>query len=159
MLPKLNDTRQLNEIPQKVTNAMCLFLEVGRQIFWKKFSDELPFPGFPNCHSIARAYAGAFKGFDVVDGGALYIKSKPQITTHSWLRFTDYPEFGIDVAPLGAVPFFSFPNLIFFDRHVVFHETRIPDDVRIAAEKDCLILQGVIKDIAKKLTTKEEQAA
>jgi hypothetical protein len=152
--------RHIETIPEEVSRTIVLFMEIARKLLLRKVMKEITFQGFPNCHGVARAYASAFKHLEVVDGAVAYFTiAGPRVMNHSWVRFKNHPKFGVDVSPVGAVPFMSSPNLLYFDGDVLHQECTLPSDVLEGSQEGCDQLLAEILPIVLSFTSKEEKAA
>lgn len=129
--------RDIPEIPEKVTHTMLLLFEFSRKLLVRKLlGGGLGVESYPNCHELSRAYSAVLTHLEVTDGAVVTLEDEGFVSHfHSWLVFKEHPEFGIDVAPFGAVPLFTVPNLLFFDRHALMRRGAIPQELVAGAEE------------------------
>ena len=135
--------RAIPEVPEEVARTMLIFHAVSRKMLLQRLAGR-SLGHLPNCHVLARAYARIMPNLEVRDGRVVICNSRGLMPgQHSWLRFLRHPMFGVDVAPCGAVPFMTFPNLIYFDQYAPFHEydLSLNDNERSASSIDAIVAE------------------
>jgi hypothetical protein len=154
-------TREIEEIPEDVFRTLLIFLEIAHELLCRMYSKRISFQGFPNCHGTARVYAQVFNNLEVVDGAlATYnVASGIRVVNHSWLRFSAHPKFGIDVSPIGSVPFMSHPNLLYFDQYTIYQECSLPEDIIEIKDERCEQLLEEVRVIVHRFSSIEGKAA
>lgn len=149
-----NTERDTGSVPQKVTHTMILIHGIAREMLVQKLTKVRSFEPYPNCHALARSYAAVFPHLAVHDGGVITIDStgRPLPRYHSWLAFAEFPAWGIDVAPLGAVPILTFPNLIYLaDEHALWLDGTLSAEKVEDAAKTSMPFASVLTELRNKL--------
>lgn len=144
--------RKVGDVPTEVTHTMLQFHSIARALLFAQLSGEQLPSVFPGCHGLSRAYAMVFPHLEVCDGIVILCNEGGLLPGHhSWLRFRRYNDFGVDVAPCGALPFMTFPNLIYFDRFAPFHRYHESSpEVTRKAEESAKEFFAVLEPLAKK---------
>ena len=153
----MSASRNVGAIPEQVTRTMIFVIETARAILMNKVLHGIDYGGYPNCHGVARGYALSLRHLEVLDG-AVVVMDQRGVTPlfHSVLQFRQHPEFGVDVSPLGAVPYLTFPNLIFFDEHVLFHACALPEEVLASADEAGASFYKFIDPIIRSMTHRDD---